>query len=545
MNKKYFWPSACLSFVLGLAFSFYFIKKYLALDIFCFCCFLFLLFLNIKNFSTSNLNPKNKKKIKVEIENKITPNSNKVFIYKCLVFFLLFFSLGFWRQQVSLADKEGNIENYLNKELVVRARVISDAEIKDNRQKIKVKILSAREEVYSYNKNNSSLNNNFRLQGRVLIVTLSSPVYQRGDILEISGKYLAGGMIADFDYSLYLKRFGIGALSYYPKIKKISQSSNRISTIYFSVFSKVKNKIGESLESHLGFESSAVVWAMFLGNKTFLDDDLKTAFSRSGLSHIIAISGMHISLLSAILWQLLAGLGLSRRRSFYVCVSFLFFYLILIGAPASALRASLMGFLALLAVYMGRLANLLNALFLSAFFMLLCNPWLLLADIGFQLSFLAVLAIIFLRPHIKESLQLFFSKNKKLANFFKTKIGEAIIDIVSITVSVQIFSAPILISSFHQFSLIAPFSNLLVVFLLPVVISLILLALSTSYLLPFLGEMLYCVLDLAVSYICLVGKTASRIPYSAIEINSWNIYFTFIYYFFLIYFLYKKNRALK
>lgn len=528
MNKKYFWSSACLSFVLGLLFSFYVIGRYLAGDVFLFSLCLFFLFLNRKNFSNIKSISSNKKKL----------------IFKYLLFFLLFFSLGLWRQQISFNNKKGNISNYLNKEFTIRAEVISNPEIKNNRQKIKVKILSARENDFVYNLNQNN-NFEFHLQGKILISTLSAPRYQRGDIIEISGEYLAGGMIEDFNYSLYLKRFDIDALSYYPEIKKISQIKKNLTYYYFSFFDKVKDKINNNLESNLSFDSSALVSAMFLGNKNLLSDDLKNIFSRAGLSHIIAISGMHISLLTAILLQVLSFLGLSRRRSFYVCVLFLISYLCLIGAPASALRASLMGFLALLALYMGRSGNLPNALFLSAFLMLMFNPWLLVADIGFQLSFLAVLSIIFLYPHLKEYLKLILVKNKFSRNFYQTKIGESILDIFSITIAVQVFSAPVLISSFKQISLIAPLANLLVVFLLPLIISLILLALFFSLFSQILGSIFYYILDLLISYICLVGKLSSQIPYASWEILSWNFYFTFIYYLCLIYFLYKKNRPTK
>lgn len=206
MNKKYFWSSACLSFVLGLLFSFYVIGRYLAGDVFLFSLCLFFLFLNRKNFSNIKSISSNKKKI----------------IFKYLLFFLLFFSLGLWRQQISFNNKKGNISNYLNKEFTIIAEVISNPEIKNNRQKIKVKILSARENDFVYNLKQNN-NFEFHLQGKILISTLSAPRYQRGDIIEIFGEYLAGGMIEDFNYSLYLKRFDIDALSYYPEIKKISQ----------------------------------------------------------------------------------------------------------------------------------------------------------------------------------------------------------------------------------------------------------------------------------------------------------------------------------
>lgn len=548
MNKKYFWPNACLFFLAGLFFSFYFVKIYLNQDLLLFSLFLIAFFLNRVVF----------------LKRKKISKKNKAFPY--IIFYLMFFFLGWWRQQISLINNQANISHHLDRDLILQVELISCPELKNNQQRVKAKILAGYEKenitnAYQSKKNNidniyqgkeEDINNAEQkkdynlispipLRGKILISTLSSPLFQRGDILELSGKYLAGGLIEDFNYGLYLKRFDIDALSYYPEIKKISSASRDLSFYFFSFLDNIKEKINNKLEAKLSFDSAALVSAMFLGTKSLLSDDLSNAFSRSGLSHIIAISGLHISLLTAILTKVLSALSLSRRYSFSFSLFFLFFYLILIGAPASALRASLMGFFSLLALYSGRSGKVLNAVSLSAFLMLMLNPYLVIIDIGFQLSFLAVLAIIFLHPHIKEYLMLLFSKIKFMRKWGSTEIGETIIDIISISVAVQIFSAPILINSFKQISLIAPLANLLVVSLLTLIISLILLALFFSFLFDALSNIFFYILDLLVSYVCLIGEWTSQIPYASQEVYFWHPSFSLVYYSLLIYFLFKKT----
>lgn len=445
----------------------------------------------------------------------------------------MFFFLGLWRYQVSLSSSLlARVGNYLDRDFTVLGKVISNPEISGNKQKFIIKIVSAKDETGL----------EFKLEGKILIYTLSFFEYNYADIVEVKGDFLEGGLIEDFDYTLYLKRFGVAAVSYYPDIKRINKiSSWGLDRLKFVIY-KFSHSLSRELDSNLSYSSSAIVQAMFLGNKGLMDDKMKRNFSQSGLSHIIAISGLHISLLSSILLQTLLTLGLPRKKSFYFCIIFLLLYLILIGAPASAIRASLMGFWALLAVYVGRLGNLSNALFLSGILMLFFNPLLLIVDIGFQLSFLAVTAIIFVYPNVKNFFLRVVLAKSAIASFFKSKIGQGIIDIISITLSVQILSAAILISSFKQISLIAPVSNLMVLALLPLIISLILLALFFSLFLTPLASILYLILDMLVSYVFWVGEFCSKLPYAYINIYSWSNYSTIIYYAFLIYLL-TKNRG--
>ena len=124
-------------------------------------------------------------------------------------------------------------------------------------------------------------------------------------------------------------------------------------------------------------------------------------------------------------------------------------YIILIGVPASAIRAGIMGFLVMFCFYIGRLNNLTRSLVFTAVILLLINPKLLRDDIGFQLSFLAVFGIAYLFPKLnKWSDKIGITKCKKIKNIF------------FITISAQIFIFPILMINFSQVSLISPISNL-------------------------------------------------------------------------------------
>lgn len=495
MFKKYFWLISASSFVAGLflAHYFYFLRNFSAFLFFIFTLISLLLLLKFK----------------------------KIFL---IISFFIF--LAIWRYLLIFPENIiGRIENYNNQELIIVGQIISEPESNETRQRIKLKIIYGLDE----------FNNKFKLKGRVLISSRPQPQYNLGDFLQVAGKWQKPGMIEDFDYGLYLKRYGITAVSYYPNIKKIIiPEKSFFAKSFFIAINNLKSKVADQFNFYLSLESSAILKAMLLGDKTFLSLELREKFSRAGLSHIIAISGMHISLLSSLFLSFLLFSGLSRKQSFYGSILFLAFYLVLIGAPASACRASLMGFLSFLAVYVGRVGNLVNILFFAGIFLLLLNPLLLFGDLGFQLSFLAVLGIIYVHPIIKELLGL---------RVFKIiRINEAIIDILSITISVQLIAAPVLISSFKQFSLIAPISNLLVVWLLPFIISFSIVAIFLSFIFPFLGELIYLLVDLIIKYILFISNFVNKIPGSFIDIDNWSVYFSIIYYLLLFYLMKKYKK---
>jgi competence protein ComEC len=136
------------------------------------------------------------------------------------------------------------------------------------------------------------------------------------------------------------------------------------------------------------------------------------------------------------------AIGLSRKQAFYLAVLLLVIFIILVGVPASAMRAGLMGFFVLWALKLGRLNKITNAIILAGAIMLLINPKLLRYDIGFQLSFLAILGLIYFYPLIND----WMIKIKMP----KLKGGR---EIFSMTIAAQVFTLPITAYNFSTVSL--------------------------------------------------------------------------------------------
>ena len=137
-----------------------------------------------------------------------------------------------------------------------------------------------------------------------------------------------------------MARYNIYSVCYYPKIKKLAENTgNWLLSAIYNFKDIVRNKINKNLAE----PQSSLAAGILLGDMRSADEELKLVFSRSGLSHITAVSGMNISILAVVSMTTLLFLGLSRRQAFYISILYLVAFVILVGMPASAVRAGVMG----------------------------------------------------------------------------------------------------------------------------------------------------------------------------------------------------------
>ena len=383
------------------------------------------------------------------------------------------------------------------------------------------------------------------VQGKVLIFTRLYPEYEFGQKLKITCDPQTPEPFQGFAYDRYLAKSDIYSVCYYPEIKPAEKreekfiKENKINNFLFANIYGFKDKLRQSVEKGLLEPEGGIVKAMVLGDKFAVPDDTREDFARAGLSHLMAISGMHIGILVAILFWFLLFLGLHRQKAFYATTALLVFYAILIGFPASAVRASLMGFLLLLSLHLGRLNRLVNALALAAVAMLLINPKLLRDDIGFQLSFLAVLGIIYFYP-------LFSFYLEKFLRAPENKIIKGIISVFSLTLAAQILTLPLIAYNFSQVSLVSPLTNILVLWTLPFLLSAVLLALALSLVIPGLAFWFFLPAYFILSYVLAIVNYFAGLEWTYLNLENPSLAWLSLYYLVvvLVYFLlakYKKS----
>ena len=425
--------------------------------------------------------------------------------------FLLFFILGIWRYAVSLpSDTLDKIWHYNRQNVEFIGTVNSEPDVRTYNTKLTVAV----EKIVQTSHTTS-------VHGNVLITTKLYPEYNYGDKLRVQCKLEEPEIINEFTYDRYLARHGVYSLCYYPSLTPLPAVATALQagnpspkegegswTYIYSLILQVKNKLKNSINYGLLEPEASLLQAIILGNKRGLTPEMINQFSQSGISHIVAISGMHIAIISVIIINALLAVGLARRWAFLFSSFSLLIYIILIGAPASAMRAGLMAFLAMLAIYLGRMSKLTNSLLLVACILLFFNPRLLRDDIGFQLSFLAVLSIVYVYPIID-------------AYFDKIKLPKlhGARDVITVTLAAQVLTLPIIALNFHQVSIVSPLVNVLVLFLLLFIMVSGMLAAVLGVIFTELAWLFFTSVYFMLKYLLFIVEFSVKLPLAYLQVE--------------------------
>ena len=293
---------------------------------------------------------------------------------------------------------------------------------------------------------------------RTLIYTNTFPKYKFGDKLLIIGFLKTPqNFVEDFDYIAYLKRQNIRTTISFPKMNKgenlrLGFFEKTKVGLYKKIFG-LKNKFESVINKSVAEPNASFVNGILLGSRQNIPEEIKEAFNKTGTTHILAISGYNIMIIS---WAVLAGLVyfFRRRTAFWFSVAIVILFTILTGASASVVRASIMGLLLLFASGYGRLYDSKNSIILAGTAMIWLNPFALVFDVGFQLSFLAVMGLLYIYPFLD-------NKFRKVPELWKLK------ELTLMTVSAQLAVVPLLIYYFHQFSALSLLANILILPFVP------------------------------------------------------------------------------
>jgi competence protein ComEC len=243
---------------------------------------------------------------------------------------------------------------------------------------------------------------------------------------------------------------------------------------------------------------------------------------------------MNVVILAEILMFVLIGLGMWRKQAFYFVLALIFIFIVMVGAPASAVRAGIMGAILLYAQKIGRLSNASRVMIFAATIMLIFNPLLLRYDVGFQLSFLAVFGLIYIKP-ILDTLVSKIIKKEELSG---------LLQIITTTLAAQIAVLPVLIYNFGRVSFISPIANILIVPIIPFLMAMGLAFNFVALVWSFFGKILLWPAYIGTAYILRVVDFLSKIPWAAKQISNLHWAWLVGYYVLLIGWLwwYKKRR---
>jgi len=367
--------------------------------------------------------------------------------------------------------------------------------------------------------------------GKILVITRAHFPYKYGDIIYFKGKLTIPRAFDDFNYRMFLGKDDVYSIFYYPKIKIISP--NPTNSFYSFIFA-IKSRLRKVISHNFLANQALILRAIILGDKNYLTSDLKNKLNIVGIRHIVSISGMHIVIIESILMALLLGLGFWRNEALYFTLFFSFIFIILTGFQISAIRAWIMASFYVVSSLIGRKSNSFRFLIFTAFLMLVYNPLILRYDISFQLSFSAVAGIIYFTPLFNHWLK--FIPNRRLLNLR---------DILSMTLSAQVATFPLLIHYFGHISLIAPLTNILIIPILPLLISFGVLSSFLSLLWPLLGHIFSFPCWFFLTYMEGIINFFSRFRFY-LKINMSPLYILVLYSFFVfVVWRYNKLEKLK
>lgn len=316
----------------------------------------------------------------------------------------------------------------------------------------------------------------------------------------------------EFDYARYLIRKGISGTGFVAsghwQFSECRKEKEGIATVLYRLAASYRTQI-ENLYRRLGIEGDelAVLSALTLGDKTDLSESVRESYSVAGVSHVLALSGLHIGLLYALAFFLLRPLllgGQSGRvlRSLLL-ILLLWLFAFFTGLSPSVVRSAAMFSIWALADLCGRQSFSLNTLALTAWLMLLVRPvWLF--DVGFQLSFAAVLSILLFQPFLYRLCPV------------RHRAGTYLWGLVSVSVAAQLGTAPLVLFYFSRFSTHFLLTNLLVV---PLVTLILYAAVVLLLLTPMSGLQAVAAVGLEkmLRMLNLLVRWVEQLPYASVD----------------------------
>ena len=331
----------------------------------------------------------------------------------------------------------------------------------------------------------------------------------------------------EFDFGRYLWRYGMaGYATGNLADAELTPARSSLRGGFYAFRRAVSARI-EELFPH----SAALVKALVLGERRDMDDDLRDSFARAGVAHLLAISGMHVTLLAMAL-TLLLGKVLSRRVNFLIVSLALLFYGALAGFGASIVRAILMYIALGCAPVAGRMPDSFTRVGLAFLLMLIVQP-LYILDAGFALSFSAVAGILCLTPLLQRAFAPLEAWLRPRRRGFLPGLPRQAVKWISgmicATIAAQLGTLPCVVASYGTLPLLGTLTNLAAVPLAMAALALSLAALLLSCLFKPLGMLLAFAPDLLFQLLVRVTELGAALPLSEFRLRRFPAYLSAAY----------------
>lgn len=335
----------------------------------------------------------------------------------------------------------------------------------------------------------------------VLVSVPRYPTSTLGDRVTVTCSLERPQPIEGFAYDRYLAIRGVYAVCRVNEAPLIVGAGERnIRLALAEVRQAIMRRIGDVLpEPH-----ATLLSGLLLGRADF-SSEWRDRFLATGTTHIVAASGFNVSLVLLTLFGALTWCGLRRQRAYWFLLLGIAVYVMLAGLEPAVVRAGVMGALVLTARQVGRKTTMRNVVLLAVAVMLAFEPRLLLEDVGFQLSVISTIALIWLAPHIAPRLA-WMPKEFDLR------------EILGSTLAATFATLPIVILSFGQVSFIGPIVNLLVLPFVPLAMNVGAFGAALSFIHPALGPYVMLPAWALLSAVLWIIASIASLPFAAVAL---------------------------
>ena len=412
-------------------------------------------------------------------------------------------ALGLVRADLFLqSERQQNLTTFVGEKTEVVGVVVNDPERRDTSLHVHIGVLTI---------------DGRAARGKLLAQLPREQEVSYGDTVSVAGRVeepqafeTDTGRI--FDYRSYLRARGISAVMRYAVLESKTEAPLSLPKVLFSI----KHAFTNSLERIFAEPQGSLLQGLLLGERRGLPQELTNAFIASGLIHVVVLSGYNISIVADGVLRIFAFLP--RTLGFSLGGATIFLFVLMIGSGATAVRALIMGLIAILARYFGRSALALRALAVAAGGMVLWNPTSLLFDPSFILSVLATFGLITLSPWVESKLPKFFSRVPQIHS------------IAASTIAVQIYVLPALLYMTGVLSLFALPANVLALPAVPFAMGFGFSAGLLGLIHPLLALPAALVTDLLLRFVMFVATAAHALPFSATVVATFPLWVAIVAY---------------
>lgn len=394
--------------------------------------------------------------------------------------------------------------------VIVQGRILSDPKRTEEGQQVTLQTQAARVDGVTR-----------RVEGLLLLSLPPYPAYRYGQQLAVMGdvrRPREARRPGEFDYRAYLERKGIFVLMREPLVQVLPGNVGNTALKWLLAF---RDHCRTILLRELPEPQASLAVGILLGLQSSIPDEVYNAFSATGTSHILVVSGWNFTIVAAVLAGIAPRMRLGRAATFWVSLGTMWTYALFVGANAAVLRAAVMASLVVLARTTERRTEPWTLLLVACAGMSLHDPQ-VLWDLGFQLSALATASLFAFAQPVEQWLHRCPPLRWPLLKWAT--------EALTATLAAQILALPLILYQFGNLSIIAPLSNVLMVPVVPYTMLLGTIALVAGLIWLPLGQWLALTAWLPLTWLAAGAQRMAALPWAAVHLPPFPLWLLLSYY---------------